>query len=1451
MQRYRINYRWLIGVFATTLVVAIVAFFVQRWQVERKAGLFLAKGEAALAESKYGEAFDSYSKYVKLRPKEDDARIKMAKVAFEVIKGNEFSAEERGRAYGVLDQTVRTTNDSGLRRDLAEIVIGFRPQDAKDHLEILLAENPNDPKLNSMMITALFKVKEYKQAKSLAFKFIGYNQETKEFDTENAALEGESEVYTMLSEVLVQKDRNPELARRVIDQMVVANPESSLAHLRKSLFLSSIKEMGEATISLDKAYELDPKNATVLSRKGMAALFGWNNIKPEEEAEEESKEKKTEEEVAEEALAIKVQAEEAKGYFAIGLKEHPDNVLFYRLMAQAEQRLDQPEAALEVLDLGIRKLGKKQSVNLVISKIDLLFGLEDYPAIDREIKRLTQLNRPDLLPAIDFQRARIQFRKQYWIGAAQELKRVQPLLFDKPRIQVLAGTMLAVCYESQGIHDLAMATYKSVLNDYPNHEPALKGLARMKVRLKPSKTGIELDRIINNNLELPVAQQEWDRVNEIVEEVIISKGLGEARAKLLRAKVLMKRNRFDEAKGLIRQAAKDAPDDIDVHFAAILLVTSDPEKGSPVAMKLLDRLEGKWGVSLRSLAQRAELLCDIRPEDVSDQLRSLASKTGDFSEAEKRRFDNVLGLKFEQLGKPAEAREYFEKSAALEPNNLPIRMHLFDLALREQNDAAMQKSQATILDFVKSKDHPNYILTEVKRNIFLYGHQKIDKAEFAKSLGRLDLALSGDRKKWHELHIAYGQVLLLLGGDIDLALQHFDEALDSGPAKSNAVRMQVRLLADRGLFGQARERMKLLNKQYRGKLLGRLEAEILVKTGDPEAGFLAAEKLAKSQPNVAATQVWFSRIAQETGKLDLAATALRRSLETNSSNPDNWLRLIGIYAEQGDFASIESTIREAHLGSEAEFLPLLTGKYYELQARWQFAENIYLAAYADQPDSLPAAHRLADFYLHWTKKDDANLGKAAVYINRILRAANHGEAASDHTHVAWARNKAARILYAKQDYQQSLKAEALLRQSEANGRMNSEETGLLIDILISRNDPQSLMQAKNLLATLHQQNRLPKKGALQLARLYSQTHQWDESKSLLLDLLVQYSSDPAIQATYIELLIEQGEYTSAENRIKRLRDIAPNDPNLVELQVRLASERGNPSQLNRLLTSLLPKMKGAMAPAQLKTILSVAQLAERYGDYELAEKLYKVHAKRLPDQAFQLARFLAYHGDCEQALRLMKRFYPDNKDDVVQLANRMITVRRDEIGDKYDDLVDRLLNSSLRDDPDSVSRQLARAEAYETQGKHDESIAAYDQLLQRDDLSTRVRAAAMNNLGFQLGLLERRVDEAEQLIDEAMKTFGPVSDMLDTRAIVRIAQGKYDLAIEDMKLAISIGNDPIQHFHLAKALILAGDGQAAKKAWEKSQELGFKEESLPKLEKASFEKIRQQIENFEAQNAKL
>ena len=114
--------------------------------------------------------------------------------------------------------------------------------------------------------------------------------------------------------------------------------------------------------------------------------------------------------------------EEARSYIAAGLEEHPENVVFYRLMAGAQQQLEQNDAALEVVNKGIEKLGKLQAIDLILYKIDLLFAKQDYAGVEREIERLEDTKRQDIVAVIDLQKARILFRQKRWPGSDQRVE---------------------------------------------------------------------------------------------------------------------------------------------------------------------------------------------------------------------------------------------------------------------------------------------------------------------------------------------------------------------------------------------------------------------------------------------------------------------------------------------------------------------------------------------------------------------------------------------------------------------------------------------------------------------------------------------------------------------------------------------------------------------------------------------------------------------------------------------------------------------------------------------------------------------------------------------------------------------------------------------------------------------------------------------------------------------
>src|SRR5262249_13959460 len=158
-------------------------------------------------------------------------------------------------------------------------------------------------------------------------------------------------------------------------------------------------------------------------------------------------------------------------------------------------------------------------------------------------------------------------------------------------------------------------------------------------------------------------------------------------------------------------------------------------------------------------------------------------------------------------------------------------------------------------------------------------------------------------------------------------------------------------------------------------------------------------------------------IALQAEKFDAAETAMKKAVQLNPGDPENWTRLVSLYLKLKRLDDVERTLREAHIELDDEFLPLLTAKYYELQSRWQEAEDIYLSAYGDRLDDVRVARRMAEFYLVWLSQSEANRGKASVYLNKLLRAGNEGKLSTDDPDLTWARRQAARILAGNGDYQ--------------------------------------------------------------------------------------------------------------------------------------------------------------------------------------------------------------------------------------------------------------------------------------------------------------------------------------------------------------------------------------------------------------------------------------------------
>ncbi|MEO2048885.1 MAG: tetratricopeptide repeat protein [Pirellulales bacterium] len=1479
MQRYRVNYRLLAGLCVGGLVTAGLLYALWSYQISSGATYYLERAGKAEKVGNFRQAFHDILQYTRLHKENMDARVRLANLALDVSKLDDATREERGQAYGILEEAVRKVPDNfDLRRQLVDMLLaGRRYSSAKDQIEILLQSKPDDSELQSLRLQSLVSAGDYKNVKQYAYKLIGYDPKADTFDTSKAKALDRPKAYYLLSNVLLAKDKNPELAERVIDQMVKANPESAEAHLQRSRFYTQWVKAERDLVKIEhdivKAYGgieqmVAAKPDSEVARQERDQ---WMSSLEKDRFKQWLEKKKVAKESIEQALALDAtdadvlyQAsllaideeawETARKLLSEGIKQYPERLVFCDKLARVEAFRGNNEEALEILDQGIDQFsGDIRSYLLRQQKINILFSSHDLEGVEREVQSLVDLKEPGLDPIIQFERARMKVDQKQWLAGAQLLKSIVPSMHRFPARQLFASTLLGGCYEQLGQLDLALDTYQGVLAVNPMQVRSLLGKKRILARLKRSDStaSSQFGELVAEELAKPEAEQDWVLFEQKVEKFVEVYKLSEAFSILVRAQVFVQRKRFSEARELVREAYRLDPDNVEIQLSAIRLLKLEPGTGPLQALKLLDRAVKKFGDSPEMRILRVDLFMARADDNVAEQILALTDGIESWSVSDQARLWSTIGLQLQHLGLLEESRRCWAKSAKLVPSNLPARMRIFDLALRQQDDEAMGEAQKGILEIVKNTSDTNYVLTQIKRQIIAYGKKMITLQELEEVRVMLKAALK-KRPDWHELVVLDGHLTYLLDKNEAYVLQQFDRALELGPPNLPAIRLQVKLLAKQGRYTEARKKMNLLPAALRGPVLGQLEADILLRVNEPEAAMAVAEKLAASQENRVATQVWFAKLAEQAGENAKAEQALLKAIELNPENPQYWEQLVSFYVRTKQAEKVTHILREAQLQLDDEYLSLLIAKYNELQGRWREAEDIYLSAYASQLDNVRIARRMAGFYLLWSKADAKNQEKAAPLINRILRAVYEGKLPATDSNATWARQQAARMLASTGDYQKAQRALQLLSSASGGSQLTTEDQLLKAKILSARKDPVSTLQAIEQFKSLKALHQLDLGHILEMIKLQSRVGQWDEAKSQLVDAISRYRNNATVWATYVSLLIEHGEFDQAGQHLKRLENlVSKQDTTVVMLNARLAGARGNKAGMRQQLSKLLPSNLKLADDKQLEDIRKVAQNAADMGDQQLAENLLGFYVKRHPESVMLLIQQLAFHGDSSKALELMKEMFKQQPDAVIQMGLLMLQQRRGEVSEQTIEGVSRMIAAAVREDPESIRRTLVEAQLLEFRERYEQSIQAYQKVLSHGDTSSLVRAMAMNNISFLWAILGQQLEEAADYIAQAEEVFGPIADILDTRGVIEIARQRYDAAIEHLQLSLQVDPSESKYFHLAQAHMGAGDSRAAIGAWDQAIELGLSIEKLAPLEREKFQEMAKKIESLRSTSAKL
>lgn len=1518
MQRYRVNYTLLAVLLVGILVCTGGVYALWSFQVERKADGLVVAADEARSQGRYRKEIEHLRNYLSVRPDDREVELRYANAMIDIgrreVKVEDWTFKDASNAHTLAEVTLRKYDDADelRRRQLDWMLKSSDPayKMALPHVESLLNRHPDDSELMRMRAQCLKGLGDTRNLKPYLFKLVGYDEAADTFDASKALAPDEEQVYSLLAGEL-RDDRRPELADRVMNQLIEVNPEKVEAYLQRSMyrrrlassdFTNADRHIDDAKADLEKAYNLAPDNVDVLLSK---VDLDWYALRKDRKEEIEAD------------PTYSFSAEDVAPFLELlnaAKKSHPDDIRVYTQLVQFELAKKDKDAARRHVEEGLTQIEERQRPLLLLYMADLQIGDQDVASVRETIEQLRKIEYVNP-SAIRMLEARCLMIEERWFEAQKLLAESRPELGQNPASSAQVDFLLGMCHERLGQLDLALDRYKSSLAALPSYEMAEAGLARVESALGTAERS-DLDELLRTDLVRimlqPKEQQDWAAFDEQLNKALEKSDLPSAVKLLHKADVQTRRGNFAKARELLKQAYREDKESFQVRLAAAKLVAEDPDRGPAQAIQMLEGLiaDPKFGDNFLVRLVKADLLIALHNSregekddaKLKEQLFALTEGIDTWNSGQKAQLWTGLSDKFARMRMADEARLCRERVAEVSPNELPARVDLFKMALQEQDDEGMAAAQKAILEIVGSKDNPTWQSTEAQRLLSLVargqgGEELVDRAEALVSKALVH------RREWNELILLQAQIALSRGQE-SRALDLYKKAIGQGQIPFRDTILYTNLLVRRGRWVDARAALEKSNNPslLQRSNFGQLYATILLNTGSLDDALKTADVVIETDPENAAKQLWYGQFALQlarsdkkfevktttdeqgandklivesaemsaaernglASKLQKAGNALAKAVELAPGVPDAWLAWIEFLARTGQGDRAGEAIRLAQIALPEDEQPILLAKSYEITGRWFDAENRYRAAMESRPDNVQAMRWLAAFYLGNGYRLKDKQERAIPLINDILKAAAAGKADPHNEHVLWARRIAAQTLAETGDYQNALKAERLLNANAADGVLAVEDQLRLAQMLARRPEPSSRLKAEQLLTEVKRNHAVTMEADMILGQLMyvngRVSGKWDDARRHMVELIARYPNAEAPRAQFIRMLLERGGNTDlkvAKQHLGRLAEVAKDSTTVMQLNVELAIKTGQQREAFNSLSKLVPSDLTKVPPEQLPILGRVAELFSQLEEYEAAETLYRFIAGKDPRFIPSLIVFLGTKRDVKDSFDMLEQLQGKLSPPVlIQSALAVLRERRNDVGNEFDGQLQTWLDRALRENPESITLLLQRAELHDMRGEYPQAAEIYRGLRNREDVEGRERAIILNNLAFLLalgGTEEATNGESLRLVEEAIELNGPSADILDTRAVVYNAQKQYSQAIADIDQSLMDTPTASKWYHKAVAHIGANQIPEARQAWKEAEKLGLGTDTnaLNRMELEQYEQIKKQIENPELRSASL
>jgi tetratricopeptide (TPR) repeat protein len=1388
--RRQLKLKVLVELLGAILLLGAGLFLVHILQVRRHAADLLARAGRAEEQGEATEAIKYLDRYLTLKPDDNNALARFALV----LARQADSPDARKRAQGVLARVLQRSPDrTDLRRWSVTLAMDLGQfANAREHLTVLLQDSPRDGELEHLR-------GECEQAEGDSANAVTW------FTRAIAHAPDRIESYVRFAGLLRGPLKEPEQADQVMNNLVEANAGSAEAYLARARYRQETQALEEASKDLARARELVPTHVGVLLASGQLAA-------------------------AQGAFA------EARTYLRRGLELQPDHAPFYVSLASVEQHAGQHKEAIACLRRGLQAVPATARQGLLLPLLNVL--LQDRQVAEAE-EVLNQFRKEGPAPLAEFFQARILVEKGQWSGALSILQRVRPQLARSQELGVSTSLFLAECYEKLGDPEQQLTALQKAAAHDERSVPARWELgSALLARGDGAAAASEFRQLMTlhgapaagwsllaraallRNLRLPPQERDWGEMAQALERASRANP-EDTTVPILRSQALEAQGQADRARQVLEEARAKHSAKVDLWVALIDWAERQGERKTADALleearqKLGDRVELRLA-RLRAVSRRGGAA--TRPE-----LARLELGLEKCPAADQERLLGPLAAAYLRIGEVGKAERLWNQLAGRQPNNLGVRLLLFDLAVQTGEEKEVQR----LLKEIKGIEGETGTWWRYGEVVHLIALAKKGRKEGLDQAGTYLTEVAKQRRDWSRVRVAEAEIQELQGHP-DEALDKYQQAVELGDRQPVVIQRLVLLLYERQRFQEADQVIRSLQEQAPlPEGLRQLAVDLALKSRDARRALSLAWQAVTEQPTDPRNHVWLGLSLWAVGEQAEAEASLRRAVAIDERVPESWVALVQFLAGTGQADKAEAATKEAEQKLPPAPAPLALAQCYEFLGEGDQAEKHFRAALAARPDDPAVLRGAAAFYLRAGQAQ-----RAEPPLRKLSDSAGRASAGD----VAWARRNLAVEVLARGDYRQFRGALALL---ESNRPVNQRESveDQLARALVLASRPCYQVEAISELKELGVRRPLAADNQFLLVRLYEARGNWVAADSSMESLLATSGDDGRYLAHHVRSKLRRKDAAGAQRWLEKLVRLYPRTWEATELQGRMLQAQGRgPEAVSLLLKFLQP---GSGKPAEVEATGRVVALLEELGQVAAAEKLYRepgAWSKR-PESLLLFSRFLGRQKRISEALDLCERAWPTCPPGAVA-GTSVALLRAGPASPEHLARVERRLKAALQANPGMPALLMSLADCWDLQGRYEEAERLYRRVVEKEPDNI----AALNDLAWLLAIRNGASGEALNVINHAIDCGGPEATLLDTRAVVHLAAGRIEPALDDLRQALEQQGDPAFHFHCALAHVRNKDNTTAEEDLQKAKAAGLASATLHPLERTAYQQLLAELD---------